>query len=229
MATNEHSALHAHEPEIPQVLAEDGRCRVCRVLVERDEFKRHADAMAVQAKALLRFYTVNDGPPPLTTLSALEGAIGRWERSKAKPDDPWRDDEEAQALIDTIADEPTERTQQTGVDLIAAERERQMSEEDWTPDHDDEHTDGSLASAAAAYAIPLNEFPIRKASAAGPEIRAHRYCLWPWENRWWRPARFGTGRQGRIRELVKAGALIAAEIDRLQRAAVADERKPTDA
>lgn len=37
---------------------------------------------------------------------------------------------------------------------------------------------------------------------------------WPWEARFWKPCP-----DDRARELVKAGALIAAEIDRLQRAA----------
>jgi hypothetical protein len=36
--------------------------------------------------------------------------------------------------------------------------------------------------------------------------------LWPWDESWWKPG-------DRIRELAKAGALIAAEIDRLNRIA----------
>lgn len=39
---------------------------------------------------------------------------------------------------------------------------------------------------------------------------------WPFEWSWWKPAN-PPSLQGRIRELAKAGALIAAEIDRLQR------------
>jgi hypothetical protein len=34
---------------------------------------------------------------------------------------------------------------------------------------------------------------------------------WPWDEKWWKPS------TNPIRNLVKAGALIAAEIDRLQR------------
>lgn len=37
----------------------------------------------------------------------------------------------------------------SGIDLIAAERQRQIEEEGWTPDHDDQHTNGELALAAA--------------------------------------------------------------------------------
>lgn len=92
----------------------------------------------------------------------------------------------------------------TGVELIAAERKRQMREEGWTPSHDDSHARGEMALAAAKYAIPES----RRASIAARGVR-----LWPWASRWWKPTP-----NYRVRELVKAGALIAAEIDRLQRA-----------
>ena len=45
----------------------------------------------------------------------------------------------------------------TGIDLIAEERQRQISVEGWTPQHDDTHTDNSLAKAAACYAMPKDE------------------------------------------------------------------------
>lgn len=85
-----------------------------------------------------------------------------------------------------------------GVELIAAERERQVTEEDWTPQHDDAHTRGQLAKAAACYAIHANGGTVSRRD-------------WPWEGEWWKPS-------DPIRSLTKAGALIAAEIDRLQRA-----------
>jgi hypothetical protein len=84
-----------------------------------------------------------------------------------------------------------------GVELIAAERERQVTEEGWTPEHDDQHKGGQLAEAAACYAV----------QASGGTVT--RYD-WPWESKWWKPG-------DPLRGLVKAGALIAAEIDRLQR------------
>lgn len=88
-----------------------------------------------------------------------------------------------------------------GVGLIAAERDRQVSEEGWTPEHDDTHTNGSLVLAAAWYALAeavrWNPASVRPA--------------WPWGRT--PPKRDGD----RVRELVKAGALIAAEIDRLHR------------
>jgi hypothetical protein len=95
-----------------------------------------------------------------------------------------------------------------GTDLIAAERQRQIDAEGWTPEHDAGHVDESLATVAALYALPkgLREKPLL-------DVPLYR-VLWPrhsWEFRYWKPT------DDRVRELVKAGALIAAEIDRLQR------------
>lgn len=98
----------------------------------------------------------------------------------------------------------TVETQKNGIDLIAAERQRQLSAEGYTPEHDDKHIGGALARAAAVYAIPYSTRV------------CNRYLfelLWPWEQRWYKPS----GASNRIRELEKAGALIAAEIDRLLR------------
>lgn len=86
-----------------------------------------------------------------------------------------------------------------GAELIAAERERQVSEEGWSPEHDDDHADGSLRRAAICYA--------RLELGGGWDVPND----WPWEPESWKP-------RDDITCLVKAGALIAAEIDRLQRA-----------
>lgn len=94
----------------------------------------------------------------------------------------------------------------TGVELIQEERDRQIGYEGWDIPHDDMHTDGSLARAAACYAMP--NF-LRKYS---PIITPATPLDWPWDVQWWKPSP-----HERIRELQKAGALIAAEIDRLNR------------
>ena len=75
---------------------------------------------------------------------------------------------------------------------VIAERRRQISAECWTPEHDDAHRNGELAQAAACYAD--GEFS----------------DIWPWDESWWKPTT-------RRRNLVKAGALILAEIERLDR------------
>lgn len=41
----------------------------------------------------------------------------------------------------------------SGVDFIATERQRQLDDEGWTPEHDDIHTLGELAVAGACYAL----------------------------------------------------------------------------
>ena len=90
----------------------------------------------------------------------------------------------------------------TGIELISEERQRQISQEGWTAEHNDEHCNEQLAYAAACYTVPATTR--RKMSLVT--------LLWPWEMSWWKPSP-----ENRVRELVKAGALIAAEIDRLQR------------
>lgn len=97
-------------------------------------------------------------------------------------------------------------SQKSGVDLIAAERERQVSAERWTPEHDDEHDRAQMARAAACYALTRGEV-VKVEKTTIPPME------WPWGSAWWKP----TG--DAVRDLVKAGALIAAEIDRLQRGA----------
>lgn len=88
-----------------------------------------------------------------------------------------------------------------GAQLIAAERARQISEEGYDPAHDDEHRAGEIAMAAAAYALPAT---LRQESLP---------WMWPWSGMDFKPSP-----EDRIRELVKSGALAAAEIDRIKRA-----------
>jgi hypothetical protein len=101
-------------------------------------------------------------------------------------------------------------TVSTGVQLIASERHRQIHEEQFTPEHDQAHNDGDLASAAACYAMRGRDREERTYSQ-GDRARGRCPKLWPWEGDAWKPTP-----NDRVRELVKAGALIAAEIDRLQ-------------
>ncbi len=100
----------------------------------------------------------------------------------------------------------------TGAERIAAERRRQEEEEGWTPEHDAEHTNAELATAGVGYAM----FAVEQL-VMGPdrEMPGEAYSVppsateWPWHPDRWKPS------TDPIRNLVKAGALIAAEIDRL--------------
>lgn len=95
----------------------------------------------------------------------------------------------------------------SGVNLIKSERERQISEEGWTPEHDDSHRKHEMALAAMSY-VAVVAAPDEEGDESGKVRPCHD---WPWANKWWKPS------DDPIRNLVKAGALIAAEIDRIQR------------
>lgn len=81
---------------------------------------------------------------------------------------------------------------------IQAEREAQISREGWTLPHDDKHDGAEMALAAACYALGSTH-------VGGTRV-------WPWDREWWKPS-------DDRRNLVKAAALIIAEIERLDRAA----------
>lgn len=94
----------------------------------------------------------------------------------------------------------------TGIELIAEERQRQIEVEGWTEEHDDRHSQSELAIAGGCYALAYAD----RQSDMYLERAVNQF--WPWDNKWWKPTP-----DDPVRQLVKAGALIAAEIDRLQR------------
>lgn len=84
----------------------------------------------------------------------------------------------------------------SGVELIAEERERQIKVEGFTPEHDNGgHWPSTLAKAAACYCCAHTE---------------QVTDLWPWDAEDFKPG-------SELKDLVRAGALIAAAIDLLQR------------
>jgi hypothetical protein len=88
-------------------------------------------------------------------------------------------------------------------DEIELERRRQIEAEGWTPEHDDTHTSGQMALAAACYAMSAAPRNLHDLGIFGR--------LWPWDRAWLKP-------KSRREDLVRAGALIVAEIERLDRA-----------
>jgi hypothetical protein len=95
----------------------------------------------------------------------------------------------------------------SGVEIIADERQRQIEVEKFSPESDMHYKMEQLACAAVCYAAPQDR------------RNSHGYNVlnkfWPWPQNWWKPAK-KLNADERIKELAKAGALIAAEIDRLQ-------------
>lgn len=102
---------------------------------------------------------------------------------------------------DLLAAAPGKEVPQAWLD-VQAERRRQITAEGWTPDHDDLYCAAELPRAAAAYIL----------NGANDEAPA----VWPFVAKWWKP------RDARS-NYVRAGALILAEIERLDRAAPGKE------
>lgn len=98
----------------------------------------------------------------------------------------------------------------SGAQLIALERARQKKIEGWTPEHDDAHEAEEMLQAAICYCAHAATYEINLSDVP-----------WPWAQEWWKPS-------NPIRDLTKAGALIAAEIDRLQRKASVQNDKLSD-
>ena len=96
----------------------------------------------------------------------------------------------------------------TGAELITEERLRQIQVEGFTLEHDYHYTDRQLAKAAACYIIAYFHYQVGKIIFA-EFIR----FTWPWDWKWFKPK---TPHGDPKRDLVRAGALVAAEIDRLQ-------------
>jgi hypothetical protein len=118
-----------------------------------------------------------------------------------------------------------------GATLIAEERQRQIEVEGWTPEHDAQHNKGELALVAALYATPITLYELKKTSDG-----VLYKDPWPWFDTIEQP-RYNDGStyqvkawdkrkiHNKLRKLVIAGALIAAEIDRLQRKSLDDGLK----
>lgn len=97
-----------------------------------------------------------------------------------------------------------------GVERIAEERARQVEQLGYTALHDSQHDDHDLAFAAACYASPAPVYLVRVTEHDDPKKHGRAEWVQPWPNEWG-----DFKRSNRIDELTKAGALIAAEIDRL--------------
>lgn len=115
---------------------------------------------------------------------------------------------------------------------VLIERARQVHEEGWDAEHDADHNEGELARAAACYAISgsLDDAKAYRAIKESPTDRPEAQtlfghiigCLWPngWDWEWWKP-------KNRRRDLVRAAALLLAEIEAMDRRALleAEESK----
>lgn len=132
----------------------------------------------------------------------------------------WGDGDEPYYTLDQLAElgwvSPDEFSK-AAIDVLN-ERVRQQDKEGWSAEHDDTHVKGELASAAITYALHsvviakclqlgMSQAAIDSLSAEVPMPET-----WPWSPEWWKP-------KNQRADLVRAGALIVAEIERLDRLA----------
>ena len=104
----------------------------------------------------------------------------------------------------------TFKIMKTGIQLILEERKRQKADENYSHEHDDTHEKGEIAKAAATYCLTEEQ---KNLQIIGPGTYIGIVNkMWPFDLRAYKPTP-----DDRVRELTKAGALIAAEIDRLRR------------
>jgi len=108
------------------------------------------------------------------------------------------------------------------IDEITAERRRQVEQEGWSDEHDDSHRDGEMSRAAACYAAHASAFQnasIETYRIIGPRSDYYNFG-WPWSREWWKP-------KDPRRDLVRAAALIVAEIERLDRLSISSPQDNT--
>lgn len=94
----------------------------------------------------------------------------------------------------------------TGIDLIAIERKRQIEELGFDYTNDELYAKNQLSDAAICYAMTAETRDLESEEGVSLNL-----AIWPWDDKYWKPTP-----EDRIKELVKAGALIAAQIDYLQ-------------
>ena len=149
--------------------------------------------------------TMNNGDPadpsvhePLISLAEIRGAVARGWCHPAN-EHKEMDSTLALAIADEVHAALSAQPEQTAAARdVLAERRRQVEVEGWTPEHDDSHLPDEMALAACCYC----------AADEGDAPPA----VWPWAVEWWKP-------KDRRRNMVKAAALLLAEIERLDRAA----------
>jgi len=104
------------------------------------------------------------------------------------------------------------------IDDVLAERQRQIAKEGWTTEHDDSHNDRSLAMAAQCYVEHYVGRSWLVTQSNDKESGLLEYQSEPIPNNWpehwddasWKP-------KDPRRDLVRAAALIIAEIERIDR------------
>lgn len=96
-----------------------------------------------------------------------------------------------------------------GVRRIAAERQEQIDLHGYKPADDQAYVNGELLRGACAYLLLASEHAVKEAGVSQEDMVREATALWPWAAEAFKPS------EDPRKNLAKAGALIAAEIDRL--------------
>lgn len=99
---------------------------------------------------------------------------------------------------------------QKGAALTYIERKRQVEKEGYSFEHDDQHEDFEIGFAALCYEQRPDERDIKGVDRLSMATAVP--LDWPWDRLHWKPTP-----DDRVKELVKAGALYRAEIERINR------------
>ncbi len=165
------------------------------------EILAHVELSSIQISEFKEEIVARD-----SRINALERQITELKGDLADRD--WR----IHSLVIELEDSKTTvaPSRKTGAYLIAEERERQIEALGYTPERDQHYGTGQLARAASCYALPeaFRSRPDHKRLKKNGQYVPNE---WPFAPEYWKPSP-----DNRIRELQKAGALIAADIDRLQ-------------
>jgi hypothetical protein len=199
--------VSAREPEDARALVEEARAFIdpeallegAKLRTSESLILRLADALERAAVSALDPGTVSG--LTVAEIHALEIAVGLQCTQNVRGPQAALRGLLARAVASATAPQVEPRASQ-GAAMIAAERGRQVSVEGWGAEHDDVYVSGSLVRAAVAYLMQ-----VVGGDQSGEQIRR----WWPWSFDFWKP-------KSALRDLVRAGALIAAEIDRRLRA-----------
>jgi hypothetical protein len=110
---------------------------------------------------------------------------------------------------EAVAAARAEGPRQAILQQIADERRRQIEVEGWTEAHDDQHGNGEIGRAAAYFAA--HHAPLTYSDGLHRALADALNYVWPWDQSWRKP-------KSPRENLIRAGALIVAEIERLERA-----------
>lgn len=121
-------------------------------------------------------------------------------------------DERANKVIESLLEQHNVATTFAQRDVLR-ERAEQVTREGFDVAHDDAHRPGELVGAATAYALAAND-ELSNRGLGGFFRQPSR--VWPWDLKWFKPKNARTA-------MVKAAALLIAEIERMDRAAQTKE------